>query len=216
VEAEFVQVVTWITAIAIGYLLGSFPSGYLVGRLWGIDVRQQGSGRTGGTNVFRSAGLMPALLTGGLDVAKGALAVWLAGRLSPLPTAQVLAGAAAIVGHNHSLFLGFRGGAGVGTALGALAAIYPPAGLALVVLLLLIIVVTRYASVGSLVVSTAMPLLLLALGMAGRLSMAYVAYGLLAWILIVVAHLPNIRRLLAGTERRLGTWSAPSQTRPPV
>jgi len=198
-----VDVVTLVAAVAAAYLLGSIPVGYLLGRLWGVNVLDWGSGRTGGTNVLRSAGIVPALLTGALDIGKGALAVWLAGQMTGYPAAEVLAGAAVILGHNYSVFLGFRGGAGVGTSLGALGAIYPPAAIALVVLLLLLIAVTRYASLGSLIITSLMPLVLLALGIAGILSLTYISYGLLAWAIIVYAHRPNIRRLIQGTERRI-------------
>jgi glycerol-3-phosphate acyltransferase PlsY len=193
-----------VVAVVAGYILGSFPAGYLLGRLWGINVLEMGSGRTGGTNLLRSAGVVPALLTGALDMGKGALAVWLAGQVTVYPAAEVLAGAAAILGHNHSVFLRFRGGAGVGTSLGALAAIYPPAAAGLVVLLFLIVAVTRYASIASLTVATLMPVVLLGLGVTGRLPLTYVLYGLLAWAIVVAAHKGNIRRLLAGTERRVG------------
>jgi len=199
-----VDVVTLVAAVAAAYLLGSIPVGYLLGRLWGVNVLEWGSGRTGGTNVLRSAGIVPALLTGALDIGKGALAVWLAGQMTGYPAAEVLAGAAVILGHNYSVFLGFRGGAGVGTSLGALGAIYLPAAIALVVLLLLLIAVTRYASLGSLIITSLMPLVLLALGLAGVLSLMYISYGLLAWAIIVYAHRPNIRRLIQGTERRIG------------
>ena len=199
-----------VTAAAIAYLLGSLPVGYLLCRLWGVDVLQQGSGRTGGTNVFRSAGALPALLTGALDIGKGALAVWLAGQMTGSPAAEVLAGAAAILGHNYSVFLRFHGGAGVGTSLGALGAIYLPAAIGLVILLLAIIAVTRYASLGSLIVTTVMPIVLLVLAVIGILPLTYILYGLLAWILIVYAHRPNIRRLIQGNERRLGDGGQPS------
>jgi acyl phosphate:glycerol-3-phosphate acyltransferase len=199
---EFVDLAA---AVVVAYLLGSFPAGYLLGRLWGIDVMQRGSGRTGGSNVFRSAGLVPALLTGALDIGKGALAVWVAGRLCSYQAAQVLAGAAAILGHNYSVFLRFRGGAGVATSLGALAAIYLPAAVVLAVLLVVLIAVTRYASIGSLTVTTLMPVVLLILALKGVRPLIYLSYGVLAWAIIVHAHLPNIRRLIAGTERRLGS-----------
>ena len=153
---------------------------------------------------MRSAGPVPAFLTGAIDVGKGVLAVWLAGVLASSDLAQVLAGAAVILGHNYPVFLRFRGGAGVGTSLGALAPIYFPAALGLVVLLLLVIVITRYASVGSLTVCTLMPIILLVLGLTDVLPLIYLAYGLLAWAIIVFAHRPNIRRLIEGTERRLG------------
>lgn len=197
------QVVLVIAATVLGYVLGSFPSGYLISKLWGVDILRHHSGRTGGTNVFRVLGLLPALLTGAFDVGKGALAVWAAGQIIDLPVAAALAGAAAILGHNYSFTLSFRGGAGVGTSLGALAAIYWPAGLGLIILLLVVIVITRYASVGSLTVLTVMPFLLLALGLAGIRPLIYILYGVLAWIIIVNAHRPNIQRLRQGTERRL-------------
>ncbi len=198
------QVASLVVAVALGYVLGSFPAGYLLGRLWGVNVLEMGSGRTGGTNLLRSAGAAPALLTGALDMGKGALAVWLAGQVTVYPAAVALAGAAAILGHNHSVFLRFRGGAGVGTSLGALAAIYIPAAAGLVALLLLIVAVTRYASIASLVVASSMPVVLLGLGVTGKLPLTYVVYGLLAWAIVVAAHKGNIRRLLAGTERRVG------------
>ncbi|MBN1138460.1 MAG: glycerol-3-phosphate acyltransferase [Anaerolineae bacterium] len=202
------QIMLVVAAAVLGYVLGSFPSGYLVSKLWGVDILRHHSGRTGGTNVFRVLGLLPALLTGALDVGKGALAVWVAGQISGLPVAEVLAGAAAILGHNYSFAIRFRGGAGVGTSLGALGAIYWPAGLGLIILLVLVIVATRYASVGSLTVLTAMPFLLLALHLIGILVSVYILYGILAWIIIVNAHRPNIQRLRQGTERRLSFTKA--------
>jgi len=205
------QVVLVIIATVVGYILGSFPSGYLISKLWGVDILRQHSGRTGGTNVFRVLGLLPALLTGALDVGKGALAIWAAGQISGLPVANVLAGAAAILGHNYSFALRFRGGAGVGTSLGALTVIYWPAGVSLMILLVLIIALTRYASVGSLTVLTVMPLLLLALSLAGIIASIYIVFGVLAWIIIVNAHRPNIQRLRRGTERRL-SWTKQTPT----
>jgi glycerol-3-phosphate acyltransferase PlsY len=201
-----------LAAVGAAYLIGSFPAGYLLGRVWGVNVLERGSGRTGGTNVLRSAGVVPALITGILDFGKGALAVWIAGQIAPgisQAIAQVLAGAAVIMGHNYSIFLGFHGGAGVGTSLGALVIIYWPAAVALLVLLLLVIAATRYASVGSLTVTTLMPLVLLVLAVDGRLPLTYVGYGLLAWVVIVYAHRTNIRRLVQGTERRIGTQGLP-------
>lgn len=212
VGGETVDLLRVLGAVAAAYLLGSFPAGYLLGRLWGVNVLQWGSGRTGGTNVLRSAGVIPALITGGLDVGKGALAVWLAGILVPdsyQVITQVLAGAAVILGHNYSIFLGLRGGAGVGTSLGALSGIYWPAAIALLLLLLIIIAATRYASVGSLSVATLMPVSLFALGEAGVLPLAYIGYGLLAWAIIIYSHWPNIQRLITGTERRIGEKGKP-------
>jgi glycerol-3-phosphate acyltransferase PlsY len=201
--------------VVLAYLMGSFPAGFLLGRLWGVNVLEWGSGRTGGTNVLRSAGVLPALITGAIDVGKGALAVWVAGQVAPeahQAIAEILAGVAVILGHNYSIFLGFRGGAGVGTSLGALSMIYWPAAVALLVLLLLIVAITRYASLGSLIVTTLMPIILLALAVTGTLPLAYICYGLLAWVIIVYEHRPNIRRLIEGTERRIGEKRNPTSS----
>jgi glycerol-3-phosphate acyltransferase PlsY len=206
------NVVMMLAIASVTYVLGSFPTGYLLGRLWGVNVLEWGSGRTGGTNVLRSAGVVPAVITGVLDFGKGALAVWLAGQLAPeahQATAQVLAGVAVILGHNYSVFLHFRGGAGVGTSLGALSVIYWPAAALLLVLLLLIIAATHYASLGSMIVTTLMPVVLLALALTGILSLTYVGYGLVAWVIIIYAHRSNIRRLIEGTERRIGESGTP-------
>lgn len=198
------EVILVVLTVMFAYLLGSFPAGYLLGKLWGVDVLGHASGRTGGTNVLRAAGALAGFLTGLLDVGKGMLAVWLAGLITGSPLAESLAGAAVVLGHCYSIFLGFHGGGGVATSMGALAAIYFPLGLAHFVVLVSVIAISRMASVGSLVTTTLVPIALLVLGLIGTLPLIYTLYGVLAWIIIVYSHLPNIRRLMAGTERRLG------------
>jgi len=197
-------VLPYLVAIAIGYLLGSFPSGYVVGRLKGIDVRQWGSGRIGGTNVLRSVGPWAAILAVLSDVAKGVVAVFVARALVGSPSAEVLAGLAAILGHDFSIFLRFSGGRGVATTMGALGALYLPAPLILGLLGLSVIAVSRYASLGSLTMATLMPFAMLYLVLFADKPAWYLVYGLAAGILIVVLHRGNIQRLLAGTERKIG------------
>jgi glycerol-3-phosphate acyltransferase PlsY len=197
-------VLSYLVAIAIGYLLGSFPSGYVVGRLKGIDVRQWGSGRTGGTNVLRSAGPWAAILAVLGDVAKGALAVFVARALVGSLSAEVLAGLAAVLGHDFSIFLTFSGGRGVATTLGALGALYLPAPIILALLALSVLAVSRYASLASLTIATVMPCVMLYLVLFAHRPVWYLVYGLAAGILIVVLHRGNIQRLLAGTERKIG------------
>lgn len=115
-----------ILATLLGYLLGSFPSGVVVGRLLtGRDPRRHGSGHTGGLNVYRLGGVVPLLLTGAGDIGKGALAVWLAGQWWEAAWAVPLAGAAAVAGHCWPAWLGFRGGMGVGTSGGAMLLVHP-------------------------------------------------------------------------------------------
>ena len=197
-------VLSYLVAIAIGYLLGSFPSGYVVGRLKGIDVRQWGSGRTGGTNVLRSAGPWAAILAVLGDMAKGALAVFVARALVGSLSAEVLAGLAAVLGHDFSIFLTFSGGRGVATTLGALGALYLPAPIILALLALSVLAVSRYASLASLTIATVMPCVVLYLVLFADRPVWYLVYGLAAGILIVVLHRGNIQRLLAGTERKIG------------
>ncbi|MFB0537644.1 MAG: glycerol-3-phosphate 1-O-acyltransferase PlsY [Anaerolineae bacterium] len=197
-------VLSYLVAIAIGYLLGSFPSGYVVGRLRGIDVRRWGSGRTGGTNVLRSAGPWAAILAVLGDMAKGALAVFVARALVGSLSAEVLAGLAAVLGHDFSIFLTFSGGRGVATTLGALGALYLPAPIILALLALSVLAVSRYASLASLTIATVMPCVMLYLVLFADRPVWYLVYGLAAGILIVVLHRGNIQRLLAGTERKIG------------
>jgi len=198
-------VFSYLVAIAIGYLLGSFPSGYVVGRLRGVDVRQWGSGRIGGTNVLRAVGPWAAILAVLSDVAKGVLAVFVARALVGSPSAEVLAGLAAILGHDFSIFIKFSGGRGVATTLGAFGALYMPAAPIILALIgILVIAVSRYASLGSLTIATLMPLAMLYLVLFADKPIWYLVYGLAAGILIVVLHKGNIQRLLAGTERKVG------------
>lgn len=195
---------SYLVAIVVGYLLGSFPSGYVVGRLRGIDVRQWGSGRLGGTNVLRSAGPWAAILAVLGDVAKGVVAVFVARALVGSPSAEVLAGLAAILGHDFSIFLKFSGGRGVATTVGALGALHVPASIILTLLALSVVAISRYASLGSLTIATLIPFVMLYLVLFADKPVWYLVYGLAAGILITVLHKGNIQRLLAGTERKVG------------
>ena len=142
------EILRYAIMIALGYFMGSVPVGYLVVKLMrGTDVRQHGSGRTGGTNVWRAAGRWPAILTTAGDFLKGMGAVLIARAVLGNSVGEVLVGAAAVVGHNWSVFLGWRGGAGTATNLGVISALSLPVALALIVIALLIGFVSRYASV---------------------------------------------------------------------
>jgi glycerol-3-phosphate acyltransferase PlsY len=196
-------------AVLAGYVLGSLPIGYVLVYLFkGVDLRQQGSGRTGGTNAGRAGGLAVGLMTALGDLAKGAGAVWIARALTPdqdvLPWIEALSAAAAVVGHNWSLFLGWKGGAGTGPNLGAAIALWPVFGLALIPGVPLVMVVTGYASVASMSIAVAIPVgLALRAAVAGG-SWVHPLYGVLTGTAVMVALLPNIRRLRAGTERMVG------------
>ncbi len=196
---------TYLLTAFVGYFLGAFPTGYIVGRLWkGIDIREYGSGRTGGANILRTVGLFPAAITALGDVGKGVCAVLVARALWHNEAAVVVAALAALVGHNWSLFLGWHGGAGIGTTFGGLLVLEPVTTLVVALLGFLIAVISRYVSLGSLAFAFLIPLALLGQGLFLRGSWEHVAYGLVAGGIIIFAHRPNIGRLLEGTERRIG------------
>jgi len=194
-----------VVAAVIGYLLGAIPGGYLMGRLTrGIDVRDYGSGKTGATNALRTLGLWAVLGVLVIDVGKSAAAVSLARVLSDDAWAQALAGMGAVAGHVWPVWLGFRGGRGVSAAYGSLLAMNPLAGLALLPVALAIIVVTRYMSLMSVSMAPIAAALFLTLAIAGPLPYAHAVFAAVAAALIVALHHDNIRRLLSGTERKIG------------
>jgi glycerol-3-phosphate acyltransferase PlsY len=195
-------------AVAAAYVVGAVPIGFLVARAFGVgDIRRHGSGNIGATNVLRTLGRMPAILTLVGDVAKGYLAVALAARLGGDDPAVAAAGAAAAVAGNcWSVFLGFRGGKGVATGLGALLRLAPLATLAVVPVFVVVAVTTRFVSLASLLSAACVPFGAWALG-APRASVLG-AFGVAA--IVVVRHRENIARLRAGTERRVGERRAPT------
>jgi acyl phosphate:glycerol-3-phosphate acyltransferase len=194
-----------IAAIVGAYLIGAIPVGWLVARVFGLgDIRRHGSGTIGATNVLRTLGWLPAIATLLGDVAKGCLAVVLAERLAgPLPASIAVAAVAAVAGNCWSVFLGFRGGKGVATGLGALLRLMPWATLAALPVFVVIVATFRYVSLGSLLGALCVPL--------GAVLMGYpIAYDLAALaiaLIIVGRHHANITRLRAGTESRLGQKS---------
>lgn len=195
----------YIVAGVAGYLLGAVPTGYLMGRLLrGIDVRDYGSRRTGGTNVLRTMGLRVAAFVMVADIAKGAVAVLIARAISDEPYVQTVAGSAAVVGHVWPVYVGFRGGRGVSAAFGALLAMNPLAALALVPVALAVVGVSRYMSLMSVGMAAVAAALFLGLAVAGVHPYAYGVYTLIVAALIIVLHYDNIQRLLSGTERKIG------------
>lgn len=192
--------------LAIGYLVGIVPTGYLVAKINGVDIRNVGSGNIGATNVLRAVGLGPAIFVAAMDPAKGALATLFPLALGLDPWVVALTGLATVVGNDFNVLLGFRGGKGVATSLGVFLVVNPLVTLVCTVLGIATIALGRYVSLGSLVGMLAGPLFLLARAdfTAPELTLA-IALVALAF----VRHAENVRRLADGSERRLGERSAP-------
>jgi glycerol-3-phosphate acyltransferase PlsY len=212
-----VIITKFIFVILLGYVLGSIPFGVIVSRHRAkVDILRQGSGKMGSTNVLRTAGAKAALMVLAGDLLKGSTAVLFAGLIFGndflvvhnfgLGTlvAQVLAALAAIVGHNWSVFLKFKGGRGVATFFGGLAALCPPAFLIGGEILIVSAGYSKYASLGSILGTIAVYVVLVPLTIVYKFPLEYLAYALIGGLVIVVMHRDNITRLVSGTERKLG------------
>jgi glycerol-3-phosphate acyltransferase PlsY len=222
--------VTWPLLILLSFLCGSIPFGLLIARAHGVDIRTQGSGNIGATNVWRVLGRGPGLACFALDVLKGLLpvllAAWCTGLLArgPFPGyvdprhawLWMAVMAAAIAGHMFSPWIGFHGGKGVATGLGAVLGVYPfltlPALGALAVWILCA-AIWRYVSLASITAAAALPLLVLGwsrLGSSPDAGLPFVLGTAVFGALIILKHRANIRRLLAGTENRIGPRRPPA------
>ncbi|WP_288409876.1 glycerol-3-phosphate 1-O-acyltransferase PlsY [uncultured Sphingomonas sp.] len=187
-----------VAALLIGYLLGSIPWGILLTRIAGAgDLRAIGSGNIGATNVLRTGrkGLAAATLL--LDLLKGAAAVWIVAAL--FPGEELVAGAAAFIGHCYPLWLRFRGGKGVATMMGVVVALSPIAGLVYAVVWLGLLATLRISSVAGMAAAVAAPI---AAAAVGRFDLAVLFLGLA--LIVLWKHRENIARLVAGQEPRIG------------
>jgi glycerol-3-phosphate acyltransferase PlsY len=190
-----------VLLIAVGYGLGSIPTGLLIAR-WrsGVDIRQHGSGNIGMTNVLRAVGKGAATLTLVGDLAKGLIPVLLARACLTSPWAIGLVALAAVIGHLYPLFASFHGGKGVATTLGAFMPLLPGPLLIAFVVWAACLVIRRQVSLGSLAAATSLPIVALLWGA----PVAYVVYALVSTALIWHRHGENIQRLFAGTEPTIG------------
>ena len=191
--------------VALGaFLLGSIPTGFLVARAKGVDIRQHGSGNIGATNVFRTLGKPLGILVFVLDALKGFAAVWLAHRFGDAPAwTGIIAAVAAIAGHNYTPWLGFKGGKGIATSAGVLLALMPWAVLAIAFVWLLVFQISRYVSLASICAAAALPMAVAALWFAGCGGNGpLLGFSLVISALAIWRHRSNMERLRAGTESR--------------
>lgn len=199
-----------------GYLVGSVPFGYLVGRARGVDIRTQGSGNIGATNVFRVLGKGYGIGVFVLDSLKGVLPVVYAGALYQMTGGaavasgagiSLLAGLAAIIGHNYTWWLGFKGGKGVATSAGALLALMPLAMVCCLIVWAGVFFLTRYVSLASIAAALALPAIVWILATIGVAAFDpfLLLFTVLLAFLAVWRHRSNIKRLMDGTEHRMGS-----------
>ena len=195
----------YLIIIVVAYLLGNISTSYIVAkRLAGVDIRTQGSGNAGSTNVLRTMGKKAGALTFGGDVLKGVVAVGFARILayymkSDQVTCAYTAVVAVVIGHNWPAFLGFKGGKGVATSLGSMLAINPVLALTCLAAFIIIVLVSKYVSLGSVLGICLSPVLML---ITHNTKGIWVTLFLSASV--IYTHRANIKRLLNGTERKLG------------
>jgi glycerol-3-phosphate acyltransferase PlsY len=193
--------------VTASYLIGSIPVGYLTVRLMrGIDIRDQGSGMIGATNVLRVLGRGPFVVVMILDAAKGYVPTIVTWYIFGAHDLQVAAGIAAVLGHDFPIFIRFRGGRGVATSFGVYAALALPLAVGMFALGVFIVLALRYMSVMSMVTVPGGALVLLVLAIMGAgddFTYTKAIFGAFATFFVVITHIPNIRRLIRGTEPKI-------------
>jgi glycerol-3-phosphate acyltransferase PlsY len=186
--------------ILCGYALGSVPFAFILARRAGIDVRVAGSGNVGAANVLRTTGMPLGVVVMALDILKGAATVLLASAVQGTPSAMAAAGAAAVVGHVYPVWLRFHGGKGVAVAAGVFGVLAPVATVAAASVFLAVVWASRVISLGSVAATVTLPSAAFLSGAPGSVVAAAIGSG----SLILFRHRANLRRILSGTERRMG------------
>ena len=210
-EDDLLDVALSVLCIVIGYFLGTIPTGFLVARMRGVDIQKVGSGNIGATNVLRALGTLPAIIVVILDPLKGAIATLIPIFIGMDSWTVALTGLAAVLGNNFNVLLRLRGGKGIATSIGVFLVIDPFTSLLCIVLGVATILISRMVSLGSLVGMFSLPLFVLA---GGNFIMPHLFLAIAFTTLAVFRHRDNIRRLLNGTERRLGEKKQPGPAGP--
>lgn len=188
---------TLLVALVASYLIGSIPFGLILARTRGIDIRKHGSGNIGATNVWRTVGPAYGAAVLALDALKGSAAVIL-GRQAGIEEAELLTGMAALFGHAFPIYIGFKGGKIMATGAGVMLTLTPLATLLAIAVFAVVVFISRFVSLGSIAAAVSLPFLLVAFHYSGK----YLAFGVLVGLFAILKHLPNIKRILAGTESK--------------
>jgi glycerol-3-phosphate acyltransferase PlsY len=206
-----VLILGYIVTAVVSYFLGSLPAGFLVARAKGVDIRTVGSGNIGATNVFRTVGKLAGIFVFLVDAAKGYVACaivgslsagWFAGSASSAAREfyPILGGVVAVLGHNYTCWLGFKGGKGIATSAGVLMGLFPGALLVVLGIWILVFALSRYVSLASIVGAFWLPLFVWMFDYSRQCVIVAVVLAVLA----ILKHKSNIQRLIAGTEHRFG------------
>lgn len=200
-----INILHFVLGFICGHICGSIPSGlWIVKALFGIDIRNYGSKNIGTTNVFRTVGARAALLVLILDMLKGIIAVAAMNYFFANPLLDVITALGALLGHNYSVFLRFKGGKGVATGLGLLIYLMPKVSLGSFLVWLILVLITRYVSLGSVVAAVMTPIFAWYFGY----PPAYIVFGGIAGLFVIIRHKENIKRLLNGTESKIKQGNA--------
>lgn len=197
--------INYLIIILISYFIGSISTSYIIAkRMLGVDIRTQGSGNAGSTNVLRTLGKKAGVITFLGDLLKGMISVFIAKFIANIThidviNASYIAVVFVVIGHNWPIFLGFRGGKGVATSLGSMIAVNPIIALSCFAFFILIVYVTKYVSLGSVLSICTSPVIMLLIG-----NYKGVAITLFLSFSVIFKHRENIKRLLNGTERKIG------------
>ncbi len=201
-----------VLALLLSFLVGSIPFGVLLGKMRGVDVRSVGSGNIGATNVWRALGPTFGVLSFALDVLKGVagplIGRWLIPHSGFMEWGIAFCGIAAVVGHIFSPFLGFKGGKGISTSLGALFGLIPVVGIAALAVWCVVLAGTRMISAGSVAASVALPFLALLIRWPTPTPLPFTIVALLMSIFALFKHIPNMKRIAAKTEPKIGAKKA--------
>ncbi len=188
-----------VSIIIISYLIGSIPTAYLVGRIFGkVDIRTVGSGNVGASNVFRVVGKIAGISVLIIDILKGFLPVLIVHCQGFDTLTEIVAGLGAISGHVWTVFLKFKGGKGVATGLGVFLGLAPLPVLIILALFIIVVAISKYISLGSLIGAVLLPLLLFLFAT----ERAIIIFGTVVSLLIIIKHIPNIKRLMIGQEHK--------------
>ena len=190
----------YIAVVLISYIVGSIPSGLVLGKgIWHVDLRRYGSGIIGATNAWRTLGKGPGLLIFAADLLKGVIGVGAGSLLIGTPMGMVIGGILAIVGHSASIFLKFSGGKGVATGLGVLLMMMPSVSVIVFAVWLIIVLISKYVSLGSIVAAALVPIAAFFMDEPAE----FIVFGLLAAVFVIYRHKSNISRLMSGTESKI-------------